>query len=89
MYRWCMYDVQGDITLENKQFVVKNIARVSISIDTAYSEKIDALIKAKVFKSRAEVVRAALRELFEKYSDILGNVSSRQNAESPRSIYGD
>ena len=77
--------------MKNKQMQAKDATRVSISLDTAYSEKIDILIQNEVFKSRAEVVRAGLREIFAQYVPLLGNagvsesskLDPHKNARSP------
>ncbi len=59
MYVRCI----GEISRENKQILAKDATRVSISLDTSCSENIAILIWDTVFISRAEVVRADLREI--------------------------
>ena len=44
---------------------------VNVKIPEYYAKKIDELVAEGIYSSRAEVVRAALKELFEKIQEVV------------------
>ncbi|CCC81693.1 ribbon-helix-helix domain-containing protein [Thermoproteus tenax] len=54
--------------MRSKRRILHNPVVVSVHLPEDYIEKMDALVKMGLFKSRSEIVEIALQELVSKYN---------------------